>query len=258
MNERTNAPQALTIVGLGRVGNSIARAANEAGVEVLLTGRDFTRDEVSGRTVLLCVPDSAIAMVAARIVDICEGDLPRLTGHTSGATTLAPLRDCQGDGAFSLHPLQTVPDGSTDLKDCPSAVAGTNPAALATAVALAEKVGMNPFEVAESDRATYHAAATIAANYLVTLEQTAADILGGIGVANPRETLAPLVRRSLSNWEKLGGDALTGPIARGDAVTVEAHRAALRRTNPEVLPLYDAMAERTRAMTGATPEASRS
>ncbi|HTU13852.1 MAG TPA: DUF2520 domain-containing protein [Solirubrobacterales bacterium] len=257
MNERTNAPQALTIVGPGRVGNSIARAATEAGVDVVLTGRDFTRDELASRTVLLCVPDSAIARVAEGIAKICgDGGLPRLAGHTSGATTLDPLLPCQTEGAFSLHPLQTVPDRSTDLKGCPGAVAGSNALALATASALAGEIGMEPFEVAESDRAIYHAAASIAANYLVTLEQTAADLLGGIGVANPREVLAPLVRRSLSNWESLGADALTGPIARGDTGTVEAHRAALEVSAPEILRLYDAMAERTRAMANTAKGAS--
>jgi len=248
MNQRKNAPQALTIVGPGRVGNSIARAATEAGVDVLLTGREFTRDQIAGRIVLLCVPDAAISTVAERIGELCGPDRPRLAGHTSGATTLEPLRNCQTDGAFSLHPLQTVPDRSTDLKGCPGAVAGTTDLALETATALAEELGMNPFAVAEADRAVYHAAASIAANYLVTLEQTAADLLGGIGVTDPREVLAPLVRRSLSNWEALGSDALTGPIARGDTVTVERHRAALAAANPEVLVLYDAMAERTRAM----------
>ena len=252
MNEPTNAPTALTIVGPGRVGNSIARAAEGAGIEVLLTGRDFTPDQLSGRTVLLCVPDGAISAAAERIAEICGPDsLPALTGHTSGATTLAPLVAAQTDGAFSLHPLQTVPDGETDLRDCPSAVAGDTGPALAAATGLARELGMKPFEIYEADRAIYHAAASIAANYLVTLEQTAAGLLAEIGVADPREVLTPLVRRSLANWERLGPEAITGPISRGDTETVERHRAALTERSPETVALYDAMAERTRAMVTA-------
>lgn len=252
MNDRTYAPQALTIVGPGRVGKSIARAAERAGLDVLLTGRDFTREQVSGRTVLLCVPDAAIAPAAEQIAVRCGSENPpRLLGHTSGATTLEPLAGGQSEGAFSLHPLQTVPDGSTDLRDCPSAVAGSTEVAVRTATALSTELDMRPFEVAEDDRAVYHAAASIAANYLITLEQTAADLLGGIGVPNPREVLAPLVRRSLSNWEQLGAEAITGPISRGDDVTVERHRAALEARSPETLALYDVMAERTRAMVAA-------
>jgi len=252
MNTDNQAPTALTIVGPGRVGNSLARAAENAGIEVVLTGRDFTSEEVSGRIVLLCVPDSEIGPAASAIALGCEaGALPRLLGHTSGATTLGPLEGAQSEGAFSLHPLQTVPDGSTDLSGCPSAVAGSTGPAAGTAAALARALGMSPFAIDEADRAVYHAAASIAANYLITLEQTAAELLGDIGVDDPREVLAPLVRRSLANWERLGDGAITGPIARGDAETVERHRAALRDRSPETLPLYDALAERTRAMVSA-------
>jgi predicted short-subunit dehydrogenase-like oxidoreductase (DUF2520 family) len=39
---------------------------------------------------------------------------------------------------------------------------------------------------------------------------------------------------------------LTGPIARGDWSTVDAHLAALRRELPDLEPLYRALAEATR------------
>ena len=60
-----------------------------------------------------------------------------------------------------------------------------------------------------------------------------------------RELLVPLVRATVDNWAALGPAALTGPIARGDHQTVQRHRAALRERLPEVLPLYDALAEAT-------------
>jgi predicted short-subunit dehydrogenase-like oxidoreductase (DUF2520 family) len=110
---------------------------------------------------------------------------------------------------------------------------------------------MEPFEVAEEDRATYHAAASIASNFLIALEESAAGLLGDIAVERPREVLAPLVRRSLENWIEHGPAALTGPIARGDVVTVERHRDALRRSDPGLLAMYDAMAERTSLIAGA-------
>jgi predicted short-subunit dehydrogenase-like oxidoreductase (DUF2520 family) len=248
MNSDTNTPTALTIVGPGRVGNSLARAAGRAGLDVEVAGRGFRPGELAGKVVLLCVPDREITGVADKIARASDGALPRLLGHTSGATSLEPLGPAQAEGAFSLHPLQTVPDGNTDLRACPAAVAASNAGALATAEALARRLEMKPFAIAEEDRALYHAAASIAANYLVTLEQTAAELLGGIGVAAPREVLAPLVRRSLANWESLGSGALTGPIARGDAGTVERHRDALESRSPETLALYDVLADRTRVM----------
>jgi predicted short-subunit dehydrogenase-like oxidoreductase (DUF2520 family) len=42
------------------------------------------------------------------------------------------------------------------------------------------------------------------------------------------------------------GFQLTGPIARGDTATVEAHLAALERRAPDLVPLYLALAAATR------------
>jgi predicted short-subunit dehydrogenase-like oxidoreductase (DUF2520 family) len=109
-------------------------------------------------------------------------------------------------------------------------------------------LGMRPFAVSEEARIAYHAAASIASNLLVALEESAADLLAKAGVEDGRELLAPLVLRSAANWAERGPDALTGPIARGDVETVERHRAALRRLAPELEPLYEALAERARAL----------
>jgi len=222
----------------------MAAAARRAGADAELRGREDGLDGLGGRTVLLCVPDSEIEALADRIG--ATGQTPALVGHTSGATGLDRLAGSGADGLFSVHPLQTVPDGSADLSGCPAAVAGSTAEALAAARELALALGMDPFEVAEEDRATYHAAASIASNFLVTLEQTAAGLLGGIAVEEPRRVLEPLIRRSLDNWIERGPEALTGPIARGDETTVAAHRAALADRDPGLLPFYDALAGRTR------------
>jgi predicted short-subunit dehydrogenase-like oxidoreductase (DUF2520 family) len=103
---------------------------------------------------------------------------------------------------------------------------------------------MRPFEVPEERRAAYHAAASIASNLLVALEESAADLLERIGIDEARALLAPLVLRTAANWAERGPEALTGPIARGDGATVERHRAALRESAPELLPIYEALADR--------------
>jgi predicted short-subunit dehydrogenase-like oxidoreductase (DUF2520 family) len=102
---------------------------------------------------------------------------------------------------------------------------------------------MDSFEVADEDRAAYHAAASIAANFLVTLEGAAERLAATAGV--PRAALAPLVRAAVDNWAALGArDALTGPIVRGDAGTVRKHLGTLPQ---ELLELYVANARRTLA-----------
>ena len=134
------------------------------------------------------------------------------------------------------------------MRGTPAAIAGSDEAALAFARSLAEALGMRPFEVPEESRAAYHAAAAIASNLLVALEESAAELLERIGVDEARELLAPLVLRTAANWAERGPAALTGPIARGDRATVQRHRVALAETAPELVRLYDALAMRAEAI----------
>jgi predicted short-subunit dehydrogenase-like oxidoreductase (DUF2520 family) len=243
----------MAVIGPGRVGHSIAAAAERAGLDVTLAGRGESvaacRD---AEVALLCVPDGEIESACARIA----AAVPplRFVGHVSGATTLAALSAAAAVGAevFSLHPLQTIPDGATDLVAAPCAIAGSDASASHLARELATRLGMRPFEVPEESRAAYHAAAAIASNLLVALEESAAQLLETAGVeSSGRELLTPLVLRAAANWAERGPDALTGPIARGDAATVERHLEALRELAPELLPLYEALAERAQALAGA-------
>jgi predicted short-subunit dehydrogenase-like oxidoreductase (DUF2520 family) len=237
----------LAIVGAGRVGGAIARAAQRAGVRVALPSRDdVARACRTCDAALLCVPDTAIAE-AARMVAEAVPPL-RFVGHTSGATgldALAPAAEA-GAASFSLHPLQTVPDARTELGDAPCAIWGSDREALGFARGLAERLGMRPFEVPDERRAAYHAAASVASNFLVALEESAAELLTAAGIDDARELLAPLVQRTAANWAERGGAALTGPIARGDEATVDRHLEALRELAPELVDFYEVLAARTR------------
>ena len=104
---------------------------------------------------------------------------------------------------------------------------------------------MEPVTVHDDDRAAYHAAASMASNFLVTIESAAERVAATAGLR--RDLLVPLVRATVENWAVLGPAALTGPIARGDDATVGRHRAALRERTPDLVPLYDVLAEATRA-----------
>ncbi|HYU15612.1 MAG TPA: DUF2520 domain-containing protein [Candidatus Acidoferrum sp.] len=240
----------LAVIGAGRTGGSIAAAARRAGLRVELTGREGALDACRRAEVaLLCVPDGAIS-------EACETLAPaipplRFVGHVSGATSLDALAGARERGAevFSLHPLQTIPDPDTDLTGAPCAIAGTTPDAEALAERLTAGLSMRPFRVPEEARAAYHAAASIASNLLVALEESAASLLEEAGIQDGRELLAPLVLRTAANWAERGPRALTGPVARGDMDTVERHLAALRETAPELIPLYEALAARARELT---------
>jgi predicted short-subunit dehydrogenase-like oxidoreductase (DUF2520 family) len=225
----------IAIVGRGRLGSALSRALREAGVSVegpLGRGADGGAAEV----LLICVPDEEIAAAAGQVAP------GKLVGHCSGATALAALAPHE---AFSLHPLMTVPEHGARFTGATAAIAGATPRALGVARSLAETLGMRAVEVADEDRAAYHAAASIASNFLVTLEGAAEELAATAGV--DRALIVPLVRATVENWAEHGAEhALTGPIARGDEATVTRQREAIAERAPDLLPLFDALAEATR------------
>ncbi len=233
------------VVGGGRLGASLSRALRAAGLTV---DGPVGRGEVpSGEAIILCVPDAEIP-VAAEVVAAAAP----YVGHTSGATRLTALEPA-GVDAFGLHPLQTFTggEGPEAFAGAGCAIAGSSAEALAVAEELAGALGMNAFEIDDRGRAAYHAAASVASNFVVTLKAAAERIAAGadLSPAQARELLAPLVRQTVENWASMGPErALTGPVARGDEETVAAQRAAIEESAPELLALFDVMVEHTREL----------
>ncbi len=233
----TPACRRLAIVGHGRVGRALAQALASAGfiIEGPL-GRDA--DGAGADAVLLCVPDGEIARAAAHIAP------GPLVGHCSGATGLDALVPHE---AFSLHPLMTVTAEGADFAGAGAAIAGRTPRALTLARELARALGMRPVEIAEADRPAYHAAASIASNFLITVEAAAERLGAHVGLE--REQLVPLVRATVENWARLGSErALTGPVARGDEATVARQRVAVAEAAPDLVGLFDALVLATREL----------
>jgi predicted short-subunit dehydrogenase-like oxidoreductase (DUF2520 family) len=235
-------PLRCAIVGAGRLGHALATALREAGLD--LDGPVGRGADPEADVVLLTVPDQEIKAAAA----VLTPGRARFVGHCSGATTLAPLA---GHEAFSVHPLMTVPAGeAARFEGAGCAVAGATPQALRVAETLAAALRMRPVEVADEDRAAYHAAASVAANFLVTLEGAAERLAATAGV--PRELLVPLARAALDNWAADGAErALTGPVARGDEATIARQRAAVEERAPDLLELFDVLVAASRVVVAA-------
>ena len=231
------------IVGRGRMGTALAAALREAGHPVDgPLGRGAPAADAD--LVLLCVPDAEIASAAAVVA------AGPLVGHCSGSLGLEVLGERE---RFSLHPLMTVTARGAQFAGSGCAVAGSTERAERAAVDLAQSLGMRPVRVDDADRAAYHAAASIASNYLVTLEAAAERLAATAGLE--REHLLGLVRATVDNWAQLGPEeALTGPLVRGDEDTVARQRAAVAERTPELLEMFDAMARATRALARGAPE----
>ena len=217
------------VVGAGRAGSAIAARLRERG-HTGTTGRD---PHPAAELVVLAVPDQAIPEVAQRLA------IGPWVAHVSGATSVTAL--APHERRFAAHPLQTLTRdrGAEQLDGAWSAITFETDAAEAAARWLAATLGLRPFVLADADKPIYHAGAAVASNFLVTLERVAARLVGEAGV--PAEALVPLMTRTIEN-----GFQLTGPIARGDTSTVDAHLAALEARAPDLVALYRALAEATR------------
>ena len=217
------------VIGTGRAGSAIAARLSERGLTVS-AGREPAAD---ADLVLLAVPDAAISEVAQRV------SIGPWVAHVSGATPLQALDPHVR--RFSVHPLQTLTRerGPEQLDGAWAAVTGETDGARETARWLAAILGLHAFDLADADKPLYHAGAAMASNFLVTLHAAAARLLEESHA--PPEALLPLMTRTIEN-----GFVLTGPIARGDWSTVEAHLRALEERAPDLVPLYRALADATR------------
>ena len=215
--------KSVNVIGRGRVGSAVASRLEERGVAL--------REDAE--LSLLCVPDSAIA-------DTAEGlSLGQWVAHVSGATPLRALDPHVR--RFGLHPLQTFTRsrGAEQLDGAWAAVTAESDAARRHGHELAQTLGLRPFDLDDDARPLYHAGAAIASNYLVTLHGAASRLFASAGA--PPQALVPLMTRTIEN-----GFELTGPIARGDWSTVDAHVRAIHDEAPELESMYVALAEATK------------
>lgn len=201
--------------------------------------------------VLLTIPERELAAAAAAI------PAGPLLGHCSASASLELLAPAE---RFNLHPLMTLNAmtlaGRADqpsvaaragevFRGAACAVDSSSARARDVAMALAERLGMRPVVIPAAQRPLYHAAASMTANYLVTLEAAAERLARHTGIT--RAELAPLARASLEAWIAGGfSRAISGPVSRGDDDVVNGQRAAVAMAEPELLPLFDALTIATR------------
>ena len=222
---------ALRIIGPGRAGQSVSRALARAGwrIEACLARGESLAGAAHGvDLVLITTPDAAIAAVAAQVEPVATTVVAHMAGSL-GLDVLAPH-----PRRASMHPLRPIATTDASLRDAWWAVAGDSLAAQAVAA-----LGGRVVAVADVDRATYHAAATIASNHLVALLGQVERVAAEAGV--PLEAYLDLVHATVDNVAALGPRAaLTGPVSRGDRATVARHLEAIPAAERAA---YEAMAD---------------
>src|SRR5580704_4662914 len=212
----------IRIIGPGRAGTSLAAALSARGWAFCgFAGRG---DDLSGAAdgvdvLVIATPDDAIAEVAAEVEPVAGTTVAHLSGSL-GLDALAPhpLR-------AALHPLVPLPNaavGATRLASGVTFAVSGEPVARLLALSLGGRV----VEVADADRAAYHAAACIAANHVVALLGQVERVAASAGL--DLEAFLPLTRAAVDDVAALGPrQALTGPARRGDWDTLSRHLDAL-------------------------------
>jgi predicted short-subunit dehydrogenase-like oxidoreductase (DUF2520 family) len=236
----------IAIVGRGRVGSALRRSLEHHGThDVTTMGRKLDLAALrDSDVVILAVSDDAIESIAEKIA----GELkPRTTVlHCAGARGIDELDTCATRGAHVgvMHPLVSFPSTRRHPRlEGKTFVVHGSPRALTMSRQIGRACGARVI-TAETANPVYHAAAALAANGAVALAFVAVRLLEGLGIAkrDAERSIGGLLESVGENVQSIGvPDALTGPVARGDASTVDRHRKALRRVDRGALSAYDAL-----------------
>jgi predicted short-subunit dehydrogenase-like oxidoreductase (DUF2520 family) len=205
--------------------------------------------------VVLAVRDAAIGEVGQRLVGtgLVSGKHVFLhcSGAFSSAEAFAQVRNKVG-GVGTLHPLRAIADGRAAMRAFKGTVFGVegDERGREAAQILVAALGGQAIALDGQHMPAYHAACAFASNYVVALLDAAVAALGRAGLSE-REAIAaliPLAQGALGNVAERGlAGGLTGPIRRGDELTVARHLDALAGDR-ELIELYEALGRRTAAI----------
>ncbi|MBW2305818.1 MAG: DUF2520 domain-containing protein [Deltaproteobacteria bacterium] len=271
MNEPCYKTFTIGIVGTGRVGSSVGILLSRKGYRVIFYDHTFGKARKAARrargagavenlreaareadTVFLTTQDDRIAEADAEIAG-CGALRPgTVVAHSSGVHASSLLSACRGRGCSvgSMHPLQTVANTSSGIRNLPGSyfcVEG-DPQAVEILSLLAADLEGHLLTIPTASKPLYHAAAVMACNYFVGLVGAALDAAERIPVARDEalRALLPLIQGTVKNLAAQGmPHALTGPVARGDVRTVSQHMDIIGCLCPEVLELYKLMGSHT-------------
>ncbi|WP_157313945.1 Rossmann-like and DUF2520 domain-containing protein [Chitinibacter sp. GC72] len=266
----------LNLIGAGRLGKSIAQLAQQSG-QYRLAGvysRSLASSTAAGIWIgagevaaqlddlpsadlwLIAVPDGAIASVATELAQAGVVNADAVVFHASGALASDQLRPLAAQGVLtaSLHPAFSFADPARAVQTFKGTLCALEGDAQAVAVLsdFTTTIGGRAFALSSEAGAkvAYHAALSMAANFLVTLSDLSLKTAEQAGIAPEvaQQLVLGLIRQTLNNIDSLGAAAaLTGPIVRGDSATVAQHLAVLP---PATQAVYRALGVATVALAG--------
>lgn len=256
------------VVGCGRVGTSLVYHLNRTGYSVcgvasrslvsaekaalIVPGTPFSINPADvtreADVVFITTPDDTIAEVAGAIAKEAGFKKGASVLHCSGSLASTIMSEVKEAGAFigSMHPLQSFAgaDLTTNPFDAIVMSVEGDEKPVAMALAMAADLGAKGLTIDTHAKTMYHAAAVVASNCFVTVQDMAWKFISDAGVSEKDawSVLGPLIEGTLANIKKVGPvGALTGPIARGDVATIDAHLNKISEMQPGLEALYKAL-----------------
>lgn len=263
------------VIGAGRLGKNIAyalssikeitldsicnqsmissmQACNELGIGVAVSSlRELPPTEVT----LICSNDDAIAPIVSALAQYSVLKPDSLVIHCSGALNsdvLSPLKE-QDCFIASMHPLKAFKTGYLDVQafNKVHCIIEGDLQACYWLNNTFEQLGAYPTSIQAKGKTSYHAAATIASNYLITLAHCCEELLlqAGMTKEQARDMICSLMQGNINNLQQTANitETLTGPLTRGDTRTVSQHLLAIK--NPLITELYKKAGLATLALT---------
>lgn len=193
----------------------------------------------SSDVVFITVPDNAITDVWMSVRGyVLNG---QTICHCSGAMSSEVFADIDGvnGNRCSMHPLMAVSSREHDMSDAFFTIEG-DCEGLSQLRTILDKCGNTYQEICKNNKVKYHAAAAVASNLVVGLLDMSVSMLMECGFDDEkaREALTPLVMgNARSVMDRGARAALTGPVSRGDDITIKKHMDILQDDESEIYRL---------------------
>jgi predicted short-subunit dehydrogenase-like oxidoreductase (DUF2520 family) len=244
------------LANIGSVCNTSAKSSSKA-IEFIGKGHVAASiSELSAADItLITTPDSQIIETSEALANTASLKKGSIIMHCSGALTSDALIAVKNKGCWvvSCHPIRSfasAPDSINDYSTTYCAIEGDKEA-VDLVDSLFTSFGSILFPIEKEKKSLYHAAGVFASNYVVTLANLALSCMKGAGVNQEiaMHAITSLMKGTLLNLEKSKAPekSLTGPIQRGDVLTIKKHLNAL--IDPNAKKIYEELGRATLLLT---------
>ena len=193
-------------------------------------------------TIFITTPDSEISVVWSEINKLSIKD--KLICHCSGSISSEIFSNINNHGAYgySIHPMFAISDKYNSYKNLSQAfitIEG-HKKHIEFLKQLFFQLGNEVAIISKENKVLYHAASVTVSNLVLGLINNGINYLEECGFTHDMaiKALYPLIEFNLKNIREKGAiNSLTGPVERGDLLTVINHLSVLKKEDKELYKL---------------------